>query len=282
MNFRPSLLAARNPDGGWPYYAGKTSRLEPTVWALLALHAAGERVSLDPLLAWPRRDGWFVDRSSDAVNVGFNALGRDCAWRALAPDAPAGRALAAALVDGPWHQAAAVADQSCKTTACRAGPWIDGTFSWVEPTAMAVIALKRHRALPGAQARIAEGQRLLLDRACRVGGWNYGNANVLGRQLEPHTPPTALALMALRDRRDSDAVQRSHQYLSAHALDERSGLALALTRVALGVLDSPVPTLAHALAEQWTRSAFLGNLHVTALALYAEAAEASGYEAFRV
>ena len=149
-------------------------------------------------------------------------------------------------------------------------PWIDGTFSWVEPTALAVIALKRHRALPGAQARIAEGQRLLLDRACRVGGWNYGNANALGRQLEPHTPPTALALMALRDHRDSDAVRRSHQYLSAHALDERSGLALALTRVALGVLDSPVPDVANALAEQWTRSAFLGNLHVTAVALYAE------------
>jgi hypothetical protein len=161
-------------------------------------------------------------------------------------------------------------------------PWIDGTFSWVEPTALAVIALKRHRLLPGAQARIAEGERLLLDRACRVGGWNYGNANALGRQLEPHTPPTALALMALRDHRDSETVRRSQQHLSAHTLDERSGLALALTRVALGVLDSPAATLAHALAEQWARSAFLGNLHVTALALYAEAAEPGGYEAFRV
>ncbi len=76
MNILTALIAARNPDGGWPYYAGKTSRLEPTAWALLALHAAGERVSLDPLLAWPRRDGWFLDRSSDGVNVGFNALGR--------------------------------------------------------------------------------------------------------------------------------------------------------------------------------------------------------------
>ena len=74
MNIQAALLAARNPDGGWPYYAGKTSRLEPTAWALLALRAAGDRVSLDPLLAWPRRDGWFLDRSSDAVNVGFNGL----------------------------------------------------------------------------------------------------------------------------------------------------------------------------------------------------------------
>ena len=69
-----ALSASRNPDGGWPYYAGKTSRLEPTAWALLALQAAGHPAPLDPLLAWPRRDGWFVDRSSDAVNVGFNGL----------------------------------------------------------------------------------------------------------------------------------------------------------------------------------------------------------------
>ena len=214
------------------------------------------------------------------MNVCFNALAA-IGLAALAPDAPAGAALAAALVTARGvklpQSPTNVQDNSLQGWA-----WIDGTFSWVEPTAMAVIALTRHRALSGAQARIAEGQRLLLDRTCRVGGWNYGNANVLGRQLEPHTPPTALALMALRDRRDSDAAKRSHQYLSAHALDERAGLALALTRVALGVLDSPVPTLANALGERWDRSAFLGNLHVTAVALYAEAAEASGYEAFRV
>ena len=68
------LRALRNADGGWPYYKGKTSRLEPTCWALLALQAAGEKVSLDVLQQWPRRDGWFVDKSSDAVNVAFNGL----------------------------------------------------------------------------------------------------------------------------------------------------------------------------------------------------------------
>ena len=280
MTLQQSLLSSRNTDGGWPYYAGKTSRLEPTVWALLALHAAGERVPLDALLAWPRRDGWFVDRSSDAVNICFNALAA-IGLAALAPDAPAGAALATALVTARGVKLPQ-SSTNVQDNALQGWPWIDGTFSWVEPTAMAVIALKHHRSLSGAQARIAEGQRLLLDRTCRVGGWNYGNANVLGRQLDPHIPPTALALMALRDRGDSDAAKLSRQYLAAHALDERAGLALALTRVALGVLDTPLPTLANALAEQWTRSAFLGNLHVTALALYAEAAEANGYEAFRV
>ena len=34
---RTALLSGRNQDGGWPYYAGKTSRLEPTCAAFLAL-----------------------------------------------------------------------------------------------------------------------------------------------------------------------------------------------------------------------------------------------------
>ena len=51
-------------------------------------------MSLDPLLAWPRRDGWFLDRSSDAVNVGFNALA-GIVLGALVPDAPP---------DAPWRR----------------------------------------------------------------------------------------------------------------------------------------------------------------------------------
>ena len=280
MTLIESILAGRNPDGGWPYYAGKTSRLEPTAWALLALRAVGKDISLEPLQTWPRRGAWFLDRSGDAVNIGINALGA-IVLGALVPEAPAGRALAAALVEARGMKLPQ-SPNFVQDNSLQGWPWTDGTFSWVEPTALAVIALKRHRGLPGADARIGEGERLLLDRACQVGGWNYGNANALGRQLEPHIPPTALALMALRDHRHTDVVRRSQRYLSSHPLDERSGLALALTRVALGVLDNPGAAVAEALAEQWTRSAFLGNLHVTAMALYAQSAGATGYEAFRV
>jgi hypothetical protein len=47
------LRAAQNPDGGWGYYPGKTSWLEPTVLAALALHgeATADR-------AWALTSGW--------------------------------------------------------------------------------------------------------------------------------------------------------------------------------------------------------------------------------
>ena len=40
-------------------------------------------------------------------------------------------------------------------------------------------------------------ERMLLDRRCRDGGWNFGNRRVLGADLPSYPETTALALMAL-------------------------------------------------------------------------------------
>ena len=39
------LIGGRNADGGWPYYRGKASRLEPTAWSAIALAALAPRVA---------------------------------------------------------------------------------------------------------------------------------------------------------------------------------------------------------------------------------------------
>lgn len=74
-------------------------------------------------------------------------------------------------------------------------PWNAGTHSWVEPTAMAVLALKRH-GLNG-HFRVREGVRLIADRAISGGGWNYGNNAVYGSTLRPQPASTGMALAAL-------------------------------------------------------------------------------------
>ena len=281
MTPKESLLAARNPDGGWPYYAGKTSRLEPTAWALLALREAGDRVSLDPLLAWPRRDGWFLDRSSDAVNVGFNGLLAVALARLSAPadvTSPLRQALIAAK-----GEKIALSSINRQDNSLQGWAWTSGTFSWVEPTAWGLIALKRLGPRDqAALARIAEGERLLADRVCRDGGWNHGNSNMLGAELMPYVSTSALGLIALGDRRGDAPVTRTLRYLSANRLTERSAMGLGLTRIALGLYGEAADDVTTALRDEWKRSAYLGNMHVTALALYAEGAAAGGYEAFRV
>src|SRR5689334_6479849 len=56
------LLGRQNSDGGWSYARG-VSWTEPTVYAVLALLASGERTASDRGLAWIRRQqradgGW--------------------------------------------------------------------------------------------------------------------------------------------------------------------------------------------------------------------------------
>ncbi|MDX1578798.1 MAG: hypothetical protein R3266_09940, partial [Gemmatimonadota bacterium] len=110
-------------------------------------------------------------------------------------------------------------------------PWVEGTFSWVEPTSYALMALKRLRPeLPAreTESRIEEAERLLFDRVCPGGGWNYGNSVVFGEALWPYPDTTALALLALADRRESPAVSEGIRTLDAMMATHDSVLALGL------------------------------------------------------
>jgi hypothetical protein len=93
-------------------------------------------------------------------------------------------------------------------------PWVADTHSWVEPSAMAVLALKA--AGYAEHPRTREAVLLLTDRLLSGGGCNYGNTIVLGQELLPHVQPTGLALLALAGEADRDGrINRSLDYLSA-------------------------------------------------------------------
>ena len=66
-------------------------------------------------------------------------------------------------------------------------PWVEGTHSWVEPTAMAILALCRE-GLSG-HSRVEAGIHLFLDRSLNRGGWNFGNPAVFGRELAAAARP---------------------------------------------------------------------------------------------
>jgi hypothetical protein len=118
-------------------------------------------------------------------------------------------------------------------------PWIDGTFSWVEPTAVAMLALRAAGREPAVAsdsavaARLRDGQRLLADRATPDGGWNYGNKRVLDYDLEPFPDTSAWALLALRDAPGAGPlVERGLARLDQLMRDNRSALARALAVLA--------------------------------------------------
>lgn len=252
------LLTAQNPDGGWAAYAQGPSRTEPSALAAMALRLTGETaggVNAEAGLAWLRdrqhasggwpatdglrADSWMTSLATlavshfepegDAARLGVGWLlrqeGQTASWwvRFLVRLRPASQAVELDPNLTGW-------------------PWTDGTFSWIEPTAYALLALKRLRAtLPerSAAARIDMGERMILDRACREGGWNYGNSVVLGEELWPYPDTTALALLALQGRA-SEEIEAGLTALSRMLEENRSLLAVSLATLCLRAYDRPV------------------------------------------
>jgi hypothetical protein len=287
-----ALVTGANPDGGWAYYPGHASRLEPTCWALLALLAhpsiAGRDMSRhsDFLLRSRRSDGLLLERAigeENRPNLAFNGFLALLllAERGLASDTFRGALLSALIANKGVQLSASAINRQDNTL--QGWAWIDSTFSWVEPTCWCLLALKKALPVsPGARDRIRDGERLLADRCCAAGGWNYGNANMLGQDLRPYVSTTALGLLAMQDRRQEPCVVRSLDYLVRHRLSEGSAMALALTLISLRVLGVPTEDVESCLLSQWERTGFLGNHHLIAIAVCSLTGGPSVDAAFRV
>jgi hypothetical protein len=296
------LLTAANRTGGWPYYGGKSSRIEPTGWALLALAGTSEQdaaawqkfatVHLQFLVASQRSDGLLVEHSEAPPNFTGNGLAAAALLhlsfeKSSRPSAIADRdgMFLTRLLGGIVSSKGVAVKTADEGTSLQAWPWIPDTYSWVEPTAWCLLALKRARPQlqsHAAESRIAEAEKLLINRLCVNGGWNYGSATALGQDLRPYVPTTAAALIALQDRRKDPAVARAVEYLHGARLKEPSAMALAFTAVSLRLLGLPVDDVDEHLAAGVERAERIGNLQALAMALYALSAPRHDVRAFRV
>lgn len=204
---------------GWSYSPTLNPAVEPTVLSALALLVHNGRFS-DSIV---RSADWLVwlQRADGAVGIseGVNE-----------PNWPTPLALLLWCAVGGYEKSREMATRWLlrhtgrpqpndsgsvigHNTALVGWPWVADTHSWLEPTAMAVLALRRQQ--HGNSDRAAQGVRLILDRAIPGGGWNYGNKIVFGNTLRPQPAPTGLALLALsgehldeRTREDSLAYLR--------------------------------------------------------------------------
>jgi hypothetical protein len=286
---RQRLADAAGTDGGWGYYRGQSSRLEPTAWAVMALGATGRAgapdrraTSWSRFEAWQRADGLLVESNTPGPNYAWNGLALLALGASSSASDQTRSRLIAALLNAKGVQLAP--ERSLRqNNALQAWPWIDGTFSWSEPTAWCLLALKKTAGAGGtAKARIAEADELLVDRMCQPAGWNYGNAAAFTQDLRPYVPTTALVLLAMQDRRDRAEIVRSVDWLEAHATTERSAMALALAAIALHVFGRPADAALSALVQEDRATAFLNNAHLTAMALYALTIPEHGAQSLRI
>jgi len=278
------LIGTQNPDGGWGYFPGKRSALEPTSFALMGLR---RRLEAEHVLASAAR---FI-ASNQVAGGGWPVSVAD---REPAPWVTplVGLALLSGSGESAQTQAAlksvfSTFSRMPKGWLNRVGEWLGygpsnvntnlggwswnpGTAIWVEPTCYAILFLKKMN-LEGRDQSIirivAEAESMVFDRMCKSGGWNYGNAEVLGEELRPYPLTTALALIALQDKSSRIENRKSLAYLREAVTSEKSLLGLCFAGLCLDVYSQDWESVWRQLDEFYRKTSFLQDIKTTALML---------------
>ena len=256
---RAFLLESQNSDGGWGYFPGKQSWLEPTTYALLALHGdAAAKAKVDRafqlIQSWQLPDGaWkpnaVVETPSWAAALALTVH----AVRGVFDDHHR-RGLESLLrvtgyENSPLFRMAHFLKPKLVELdpSLKAWPWLPDTTSWIEPTAHSLVALKLSRKKTkndALQSRISDGEQMILTRRCSDGGWNYGNHRVLGEDLPSYPETTGIALLGLRGMAHQ-SLDRSIEVAKKQLGATRSPLAQTWLRIGLrthGAEAPPLPT----------------------------------------
>jgi hypothetical protein len=278
------LLQSRSDDGGFGAAPGQPGNSESTALTLMALRAHPDRAA-----DADRARDWLVQRQRDdgswALLDGAEDGSWVTPWAILALRSEGGASFDAAKRGADWlvrregRRLGLVArvmfrllpaeERTSLDPQLIGWPWHEGSFSWVEPTSVSVLALKHmRRALADRfpAERVEQGELLLYDRQCDDGGWNYGNRAVLGEELHAYPDVTAIALLALQDRpseRTAKGLKSLEQMLSS---DESSGLALALGCLCQSVYGGDATVLQRRLLARYESTKFLGEMRTLALA----------------
>ena len=225
----------------WGYLPGGTPRGEPTIWAC----AAGMR----PPLSWLRTNDleWSVLAAPAALSM----------WEEAAP-------LRETFLEQVLTMRGVTVENNTHVDGSLPGwSWFTGSFSWVEPTAFAVLSLIRCG--QESHPRVKIGRDLIRDRVCVDGGWNYGNGSVLGKDLPSYHHSTGWALLALPkgDPFVAGGLKRLEQIL-----ETPSTLSLSVAALAAGYHGvNPTPWLSALRSRQAADGGFgLGRVDRTALA----------------
>ena len=265
-----TLRQTQNPDGGWGYFPGKGSWLEPTAYAAAALHGetAAER-AWALLSSWQSSDGSW--RPCSSVNVASWGTSL-CVTIAIARKewgAPLQKGvewlLGSSGVESRMVNRIAARIgllKSERDIGLKAWPWKPETSGWVEPTVHSLVALKQASSRMSSgelRDRVRMGEEQLMNVRSRDGGWNYGSPAALGVDLPSYPETTALALVGLQ---------------------EHSGLGSAFDLAARQLQDTPSPlarawlTIAlrlHGMKPQEPAGELTGDLMITAVEALAAA-----------
>lgn len=257
------LIERRGDAPGWGYRATSDPATEPTVLsslALLAINAEDSqaytfaRRSAHWLASIQRHDGG-VGVSADLSHVDWPTPFPLLLWSVLGTESAAAQRSRARLLSQQGITFAKPPGSPLgHDTTIPGWSWVERTHSWLEPTALAVLALRRDG--QGYHPRVCQGLALIRDRVIPEGGWNFGNNVVFGQSLRPKPGPTGLALLALAGTtKPAPYIDRSLDYLLEQVRHVRSAMSLGLGLLALRAWNRWPDEANEWLAEGFARAA---------------------------
>jgi hypothetical protein len=246
------LREAQNADGGWGYFPGKQSWLEPTFYAAVALQGepAADR-AWELLKSWQGADGGWRPSADVRVASWGTSLCVTLAQSRGEIGEPFQRGVQWLLSSkeielAMWQRIlyrTKLFGPPDRNPDLIGWPWKPGQASWVEPNTHAIVALKQASLVPKISSpklrdRIRMGEGELLDVRCGDGGWNYGSHAALQVDLVAFPETTALALIGLQGHPD---LGRSLDLAGRMAAETTSPLARAWLTIALRLHGALVP-----------------------------------------
>lgn len=262
------LLKRLLPDNGFALRDNGSYRPDSTAWAILALASVEEDTDL---LDRARKRLTLSQNEDGRINVAkpFSAAYWPTSLAALAwHGAPAYKTAQELAVDfllTATGNSFPRPPELGHDTTLKGWPWIEGTHSWIEPTAMVVLALRAvgyH-----SHERIIEAHRLMMDRQLSQGGWNCGNTFVFGRELRPTLYDTGVVLNVLKGYVSREKVQHSIDYLKMRIQKVRTPLSLGWAIIGLNAWEEHLPDAGDWLIESYYLQKRYGTYDTALLSL---------------
>ena len=215
------LVGQSLKEGGFADRTGGVYRPDASAWAVLVLQY------YDPLSPFiePARTRLAQDQLEDG-RVSVSSDHPDVIW-------PTPLAILA------WNNAPAFQDHQTRAlhfllnvAGSDGWPWTANTHTWVQPTALCMIAIKVAEVVD--QTRVQLAKHMLMNRQLLHGGWNYGNTMVFGQELRPFPETTGAALNALSGQVSQRMIKTSLNYLADEISRLHTPIALGWGLLGLG------------------------------------------------
>ena len=265
-----TLLRRALRAGGFSGRPGGQFQVDSTAWGILALAACGEGAGLldqsrHLLMREQLPDGRLCVNNTHLASYWPTSLAV-LAWQDSAPCREAQQRAVRFLLDTTGFHFLRESDApSAHDSLLKGWPWVDETHSWVEPTALSVMALRATGY--GHHDRVKEAVRMLLDRQLPHGGWNYGNTLVFGKELHPMPESTGAALAGLTGIVDRDAVMPSLTYLQSEATRSRTPISLGWSLLGLAAWKRSLPNASALVERCFANQERYGEYETSALCL---------------